>query len=188
MKNLDYYKGLNYNLVIEEKKFEGKVYYICYANELGKNSCYGEGNSYEEAIESFKKEKDIFIEYLFENDKTIPEPSINNEPFSQNGFFNVRTSPQLHSSLAYNAKNSGISLNSYVNIILSQSSILDEFSQKILPHFNEIKNQIKSHDCNVKQQFMNFWLNLGMRNNLTTLNEEWRDLLMNENQYDDLAA
>lgn len=75
-KDLKHFKSLNYPIIVEKDKFEGEEFYIAYSRELGKKSCYGVGKSHEEAIKSFIKDKDEFIELLYKKDKPIPEPII----------------------------------------------------------------------------------------------------------------
>jgi predicted RNase H-like HicB family nuclease len=72
--DLAYYKNLEYNIIIEKEMDEDDQWFIAYANELGKYSCYGRGDTREEAIGSFLEEKDVFLEYLFNEGLEIPEP------------------------------------------------------------------------------------------------------------------
>ncbi len=112
-------KKLDYNIQIEKENYEDEKWYIAYAKELGKYSCYGKGDTPEEAVHNFLKEKDQFIEDLYQQGLPVPLPenSIDTESFS--GVFNVRTSPLIHAKLVYQAKQQGISLNLYLNQILS---------------------------------------------------------------------
>lgn len=61
---LKYDKNPMYKTIVEREEMEGKVWYIAYANELGKYACYGFGDTPEEAIKSFLKEKKAFTDYL----------------------------------------------------------------------------------------------------------------------------
>jgi len=81
-KDLDYYKNLDYRIIIELVTDEYGKEYMAYSHELGKYSCYGTGKTKADAIDNYQVEKDEFIEYLFENNKPIPEPTIEQvEPF-----------------------------------------------------------------------------------------------------------
>jgi len=93
--DLAYYKNLEYNIIIEKEMDEDDQWFIAYANELGKYSCYGRGDTREEAIGSFLEEKDVFLEYLFNEGLEIPEPKKKPED-KHSGFFNVRTSSHIH--------------------------------------------------------------------------------------------
>lgn len=115
-KNLNYYLKLPYSIIIDNNNNDGIIEYFAYCNELGKFSCYGIGNTTEEALKNFYEEKDIYINYLFESGLPIPEPISTNK---YSGIFNVRTSPIIHANLVNQAKENGISLNLYVNQILS---------------------------------------------------------------------
>ena len=74
-KNLDYYKGLVYTVIVEKQEMDGKCWFIAYTNELGKYACYGRGENQVESLNSFLEEKDGFIDYLFKEGKSIPEPN-----------------------------------------------------------------------------------------------------------------
>jgi len=146
-KNLNYYKDLRYKVIVQPEYYDEEKWYIAYCNELGKYSCRGEGETYEEAVSNFKKEKDNFIEYLFKNNKIIPEPEIY-ESKEYSGNINIRMNPDLHAMLAENAKLKGISLNQYIIFLLTKNITLDavsrEFGSKFnvfLQDFNSIANE-----------------------------------------------
>jgi len=152
-KDLSYYKKLKYNIIIEEEKFEDEVWFIAYSNELGKYACYGKGDTEVEALQNFIEEKNDFIEYLFTNNKSIPEPETKSER-NFSGVFNVRTSSIIHYKLVNQAKDLNISLNLYLNQILAaaverkQNELiieekLFEISRKIDKHHFEITKQMK---------------------------------------------
>jgi len=143
-KNLDYYKNLDYKIIIEQDNYEDEKWFIAYSNELGKNACYGKGETEIEAVKSFLEEKDIFIEYLYNNDKKIPEPKKYSEKeFS--GVFNVRTSKIIHEKLVNQASEQGISLNLYLNQILASATENKEFENKLSDKITELKNKIDLH-------------------------------------------
>ncbi len=159
---LEYYKSLQYNVIIEIQEFENETWYIAYAKELGKYACYGRGDDQHEALESFFTEKDIFIEHLYSLGKPIPEPS-KNENDNYSGVFNVRTSSIIHSQLVSQAKELGISLNLYLNQILSaavekrkvESAVIEkinELSLKIDNNHFEITNQMKYQNENLSKK------------------------------------
>lgn len=143
---LEYYKNLHYNIIIEKQTDEdtGEFSFMAYADELGKMSCYGVGDTEIEALESFKTEKDAFIDYLFNVAKPIPIPK-SKEENSFSGVFNVRTSPKIHYTLVKQAEEQNISLNLYLNQILSNA--ISEFSiQDLLTgKMQEICDKIDEH-------------------------------------------
>lgn len=143
---LEYYKNLHYNIIVEKQADEEteEFSFMAYAEELGKMSCYGVGDTEIEALESFKIEKDAFIEYLFKAKKPIPIPKSKDEN-SYSGIFNVRTSPKIHYTLVKQAEQQNVSLNLYLNQILSNAisefSLHESLNEKIV----EISNKIDNH-------------------------------------------
>lgn len=116
-KDLQYYKSLEYNIIIQREELDGDVWYIAYCNELGLNACHGIGDDKVSALQSFLEEKDAFIEMLYEKGEAIPE--VSKEEVDYKGTFSVRTSSWIHSTLVQQAKINGVSLNSYINQILA---------------------------------------------------------------------
>jgi predicted HicB family RNase H-like nuclease len=187
MKNLEYYKNLEYRIIIEHQSFEDESYYICYSEELGKYSCFGQGDTINEAIKSFYIEKDLFIESLYSDNLSIPEPEKTIEGLLS-GVFNIRMDPSTHTLLANQAKKNKLSLNQYVNKLIDRNVSIDLFTERISPMFSEMKDLIITHDCNVKQQFKNFWLNIGLKKIAASINDDWPEVYSNEHEYEDLAA
>lgn len=183
MKDLNYYLNLDYKLTIETENFEGSNYFICYSVELGKYSCYGQGDSINESIESFLSEKDSFIQGLYESKLPIPEPADKADADLLSGVFSVRTSPIIHTELSENAKRNNLSLNQYVNQIISRGSILDSFIDKITPQFNRINENIWNHDCSVRKQLLKF----SIENNLTNTHGRSVDEKVWEEEYEPAA-
>jgi predicted HicB family RNase H-like nuclease len=150
-KDLQYYKGLAYNIVVEKQEMDGETWFIAFTNELGKFACYGRGETQIEALNSFMEEKEAFIEYLFNKGETIPEPKIEDEEkFS--GFFNVRTSSIIHAKLVHQAKELDISLNLYVNQILAASVESNRIENIIMNKLGEICGKIDFHHFEVTRQ------------------------------------
>ena len=148
---LEYYKNLQYNVIIEIQEFESETWYIAYTKELGKYACYGRGDDQHEALESFFTEKDIFIEHLYNLGKPIPEPS-KNENDNYSGVFNVRTSSSIHSQLVGQAKELGISLNLYLNQILSAAAEKRKMELAVIEKINELSLKIDNHHFEITNQ------------------------------------
>ena len=153
-KNLEYYLGLEYDIIVHKEEMDGETWYNAYCKELGKFSCYGKGETASEAIESFKEQKSDFISYLFEEGKKIPEPKQREETITYSGFFNVRTSPIIHAMLAEQANEMGISMNLYTNQILAGAvekkrndnqvvDLLHQLGSKLDDHHYEVTKQLK---------------------------------------------
>ena len=117
MKDAQYYKSLDYDIIIKKEIEEDQTWYIAYCNEFGKNACFGQGMTREEALASFLSEKDFFIDFLLSRGENIPEPSVDISVCS--GIFSVRTSRWLHDALVREAKRNDVSLNAYINQLLA---------------------------------------------------------------------
>ncbi|MFA7141199.1 MAG: toxin-antitoxin system HicB family antitoxin [Proteiniphilum sp.] len=139
--NLQYYKSINYNVIVKREELDGEVWFTAYCAELGIDACHGKGNTEMEAIDSFKVEKDSFIEYLYEMEIDIPEPE-NTDLSSYSGVFTVRTTPWLHYKLANQSKAQDVSLNQYINQILSYNLGSDESFNHAISILNELKENI----------------------------------------------
>lgn len=167
-KTLEYYKGLQYPIILEIEEYEGEKWYIAYTLEFGKYACFGKSENPEAAVLEFNLEKDAFIEYLYSKKKPIPEPHpALNDKYS--GTFTVRTSPVIHSSLAQQSRLLGVSINLYVNQILSagvaQQDMAAEvketmafFCNKLDKHHLEVTNQLKYTTGNVEAKSMSYLL------------------------------
>ena len=147
-KSLDYYKNLEYSIIVEKQEADDESWFIAYSSELGKIACYGRGYTRAEAIDSFLEEKDAFIEYLFDEGKSIPEPcKLEYEKYS--GFFNVRTSPIIHANLVHQARELGVSLNLYLNQLLSAAIERNNLNNNVLSKLTELCNQLEDHHTTV---------------------------------------
>lgn len=152
-KDLQYYKSLEYNVIIKKEELDGEKWYVAYCNELGLNACHGIGEDKVSALNSFIEEKDAFIEMLYKKGESIPE--VVSEEQNVSGVFSVRTSSWIHSSLAQQAKINGVSLNSYVNQLLAYGigqrevslkceRMIDEMDAKITKQNDIILNNLNS--------------------------------------------
>jgi len=150
-KDLNYYKALEYSIVIEKQELDGEHWFIAFTNELGKFACYGRGESQSEALNSFLDEKDVFIEYLFDEGKNIPEPRVD-EVEKYSGFFNVRTSLVIHANLVRQAKEMEISLNLYINQILATAVERKKNENSVLNKLTELCGKLDAHHFEVTKQ------------------------------------
>ena len=80
MKTLSYYKSLKYTPVVEEKEFDSEKWFSAYYEEIGDAPLHGIGNTEEEAIKSLEKEKDAYLQLLWDYDvlDTLPKPKQQN--------------------------------------------------------------------------------------------------------------
>ena len=149
-KDLNYYRNLDYKIITEVVNDEFGKEYIAYCNELGKYSCYGIGATPTQAIEKFLSDKDEFIELLFDGKKPIPEPVIQQETSLPNGIITFRTTPVLHGQLNSQAQQNNVSLNLYLNQIVSSASTANDVKA-------ELKQEMRSTCERIEANFTNFY-------------------------------
>lgn len=148
--DLNYYMSLDYPIIVEKQKEGEESWYIAYTSAFGKYACYGQGDTATEAIERFYQEKDIFIAFLFNEGENIPEPSPVSDKFS--GVFNIRTSPVIHAKMVEQAKEMGISLNLYLNQILSAAVEQRKNDHQIINKLSQLCSQLEKHHFEVTKQ------------------------------------
>jgi hypothetical protein len=150
-KDLKYYQELSYPIHIEKINGEDEQPYMAWCNELGKYACYGRGETEAEAVSNFIEDKSSFIEYLFNSGETIQEPG-KSESESYSGFFNVRTSPVIHAKLALQAREMDISLNLYLNQLLSGAVEKRQYDNQIMNKLGELCGKLEQHHYEVTRQ------------------------------------
>lgn len=139
-KPLSDYKSIRYNVIIEAKKDDEDIFYVAYCKELSVDACRGIGDTEEEALISFKEEKEYYIDYLYNNNLHIPEAEIPKESYS--GTFSVRTSPQLHAILVRQAEEQSVSLNLLVNQYLAFGCGSQQVTQAVNEKLDQIDNNM----------------------------------------------
>ncbi len=156
-KSLSYYQSLDYDVIIEKDRYEDEEWYIAYCDELGRGSCYGTGDTPQEALEMFLKDKNAFIEELYRAKRPIPEPRPREDQETVlSGIFNVRTTPQLHGLLSGQAKKSGVSLNHYVNQLLAMGAMVGEIKQYFDGKCNALEDKIDAHHYQMTTQMIDY--------------------------------
>lgn len=139
-KSLDYFKSLDYNITIRSESLDGERWYVAYCDEFGISALHGIGNTQNEALESFKIEKDAFIEFLYEKGEFIPEPQKTID-YTGSGTFSIRTTPWLHTMLINLSKESRVSLNSYINQLLSYGVGCSDIKNVVNEKFEEMQSK-----------------------------------------------
>lgn len=139
-KSLKYYMNLDYTIEINKlKKEDGGGYHVCIP-QLGKYAFQADGDTIDEAIKNLEIIKEeLFAGYLKKGIE-IPEPE-NTSKEEYSGKFLVRVPKELHRKVAVNAKESGISLNQYVQYLISTTVTADTFEKrldKVCNQFQEI--------------------------------------------------
>lgn len=107
--NFDAYKGyaLDFEVCIEDDMLHGRIANI-------KDVVTFHGATPKELYESFKEAVEDYLETCRENGE---EPD---KPYS--GYFNVRTSPDVHRKCVLAAKSQGESLNSWASEVLKDAA------------------------------------------------------------------
>lgn len=174
-KDLAFYKSLVYSVVVDPQHYNNERYYIAYAKELGKKSCYGEGDTPQEALNSFYMEKDAFIEELFSMRKPIPEPASEEGDNLPNGVINVRTSPTIHAKLLEQSRKANVSLNLYLNQILSSASALIDVKEEVSSKLEEVESVLNYNFSRMRRSMVNyhveptfegFWIDNNLKDNM----------------------
>lgn len=113
MKDLEYYMGLSYTIIIKPAKDGG---YIAYIKELP--GCITQGETLQEISFLIEDAKESWILTALEDGDNIPEPDdLSEQDYS--GKFNIRIPKSLHRDLAKKAKNENVSLNQLTTYLLS---------------------------------------------------------------------
>jgi len=117
-KNIEYYMGLNYDVGLHVYSEEEGGGYRAYIPFLGSGAFVGEGDTAEDAIEDLRECKEEIFGLWINEGTTIPEPPTGKEK-EYSGRFMTRIPKTLHRQLAKEAEEQGVSMNLYVNNILS---------------------------------------------------------------------
>ena len=107
-KNVRYYMGLPYTLIIQPYQCESEFYYVGKVLEL--DGCVADGDTGEETLANLRNAMEGWIETKLANGFNVPEPLAES---SSSGKFTVRLPKTLHQRLTLEAKQEGISLNQY---------------------------------------------------------------------------
>ena len=117
-RTLDYYLGLDYPLTIHRAKEGG---YVAEFEDLP--GCITEGETLEEVSQKIEEARHGWIEVAYEDGMEIPLPRTERE---YSGKFVVRVPKHLHRRLAEQAEQEGVSLNQYVETILSSGAAIED--------------------------------------------------------------
>lgn len=113
MKDLNYYKDLNYKIEVIREEEGG---YVISIPEL--KGCITSAESIEEGMMLIEDAKIEWIKAALESEYEIPEPSDLDE---YSGQFKLRIPKSLHKELAEKSKKEGISMNQYCVYLLSRN-------------------------------------------------------------------
>jgi predicted RNase H-like HicB family nuclease len=115
MKNLDYYRRLNYKIEITEDETEGG--FVFSVPDLP--GCFTCCDNLSEGYELIKDAKEQWLKIAIESGQPISEPEAES---SFSGQFKLRIPKSLHRKLVYGARSEGTSVNQYCVYLLSKNS------------------------------------------------------------------
>lgn len=114
MKDLSYYLGLPYTIVIKRDD-EGD--FVARISEL--QGCTAHGSTVQEAVDCLEEQKKAWIEDALEVGDPIPEPTP--EESLPSGKWLQRVTRSLHAKVAEQARREGVSLNQFVATVLAET-------------------------------------------------------------------
>lgn len=153
-KDLKYYLNLNYPIeIIKIPDDEGGGYSACIPL-LGRNAFISDGETIEEALNNLEITKEENFSRMLEKGIPIPEPQGQiEEEFS--GKFLVRVPKELHRELVRNSNKNGISLNQYVQYIITKGlsfSTFDEISEIYCSKFEQVLTEMKKVEYEIQEK------------------------------------
>ena len=114
-KNIKYYEGLPYNVIVEQWNDGKGPYWVARIAELP--HCLISADTPEEAVREIQEVKLDWITSNLERGLPVPEPRTR----KYSGQIRLRISPSLHRLLTYRAEIEGMSLNQYMATSLATS-------------------------------------------------------------------
>jgi len=114
---------------IEEEGGEG--YYFACLPDFGSSTCSATGDSAEEALSRLSEVREAVIRHLVESGSPVPEPS--RAPFEcvELQQMPIRIPKDMHDQIKRAAKQSGLSLNAYVQRVLAEHLVLRTVEVKV---------------------------------------------------------
>jgi len=137
IKPIEYYLDLNYPITLYTAEEGG---YVAELEDLP--GCLTEGETAEEAIQRLDNARKAWIQTAYEDGIDIPLPR-GEEEYS--GKFMVRIPRYLHRRLAEKAKRESVSLNQYVESILSAGVSTQNLTEEIIARLEKMAKQVVAH-------------------------------------------
>lgn len=141
-KDIKYYLSLNYKITLEKISEDDGGGYSASIPNLGKYAFHGEGETVEDALNNLEEVKEFLFASYLENGTNIPEPATE-EDQAYSGKFLMRVPKQLHRILAVSAKKEGLSLNQYVQFLLSSAAVAHSFDNIIDNYSSKFDKMLK---------------------------------------------
>ncbi len=157
MKSSEYYKNLNYKMVIYYDPKE-KIYFVEFPELAG---CITEGETEIKALEHALKVKDEWIQMALDAGWTIPEPT---HPLETSGRVTFRPPKSIHKKLLERAEEEGVSLNQLILTYVSEGlerantkqhikEITEQQGIKIIQSVKEELESLKSKEQHFQRSF-----------------------------------
>ena len=142
-KDINYYLNLRYKIEINPIPEEDGGGFEACIPQLGKWAFLGIGKTETEALKHLEEVKsDLFQDYLKKGIK-IPKPEVELESYS--GRILLRIPKYLHKCLSLQAKDNGISLNQYMNYLLSSNLNIEMIRKYVDENFQRVFYELHSH-------------------------------------------
>lgn len=133
-RDLQYYLGKHYPILIYPAEEGG---YVAEIEELA--GCITQGETLEEVLDRINNARQLWIEQSYEDGLEIPLPRTEEE---YSGKFMVRIPKYLHRRSAEKARRENVSLNQYVESVLSAGVATQNVIDGIKTRLDEISTQI----------------------------------------------
>lgn len=139
--SLSYYLSLKYPMEIRQLSPEEGGVWLASIPSLGKHSFRGTGDTLEEALADLDQTKVLLFEDMYERGEQIPlPPSPDEEEYS--GVPGLRMSKFLHRLVAERAKAEGVSINLYLNSVITYGASVDLVIQAVKGEIDPVRRGI----------------------------------------------
>lgn len=112
-KDLEYYLGLPYTVILKRGTGDGKEYWIARVSELP--HCMTHGATAEEALKDIEDAMREWLKSNLDASLTIPEPA------KFTGQYHLRMPPSLHEALVRKSESEDVSLNQFMITALARA-------------------------------------------------------------------
>lgn len=151
----------NYEIrVVPKLDIEGNTYWTAFYPAI--DGCVGGGVTPEDAIEEAQENLEIYLNYMEENDCSLPDPYEENQ---YSGKIALRVSKSVHKKLAQISEDEGISINSFINGAINHALGTEETNKKLEQMVSKIQEnteknlKLQKFDLIFSQQIAQQWGN-----------------------------
>jgi len=151
-KDLNYYMSLDYGIEITPIPKDEGGGFVASIPQLGKYAFIGGGKTRIEALKDLEETKKEYFKEYIKKKIDIPEPEEPKREFR--GAILIRIPTFLHESIYAGAKENNVSLNQYINNLLTKSMTLDSLEKKIEEMPTKISKTTEANDIMLEQYVM----------------------------------